>query len=104
VTPASESLPTDLTAAHAMILAERNARPVEEAEAASAHADLSSSATLIAHLKLEIEKLGRMLYGPRAERQKRLRPRTSLPPSSLPRRRRPCVPSSASGQCANLSR
>jgi hypothetical protein len=59
VTPASESLPTDLAAAHAMILAERTARIVAEAEAASAQADLSSSEALIVHLKLEIEKLRR---------------------------------------------
>ena len=70
--PASESLPSDLAAAHAMILAERNARIVAEAEAASAQADLSSSEALIAHLKLEIEKLRRTLYGPRAERTARL--------------------------------
>lgn len=72
VTPASESLPSDLAAAHAMILAERQARLAAEAEAASAQADLSSSEALIAHLKLEIEKLRRTLYGPRAERKARL--------------------------------
>src|SRR3546814_14143891 len=69
---ASESLPTDLAAAHAMILAERQARLAAEAEAANAQADLSSSAALIAHLKLEIEKLRRTLYGPGAERKARL--------------------------------
>ena len=72
MTPSSESLPADLAAAHAMILAERQARLAAEAEAASTQADLSSSAALIAHLKLEIEKLRRTLYGPRAERQTRL--------------------------------
>lgn len=71
VTAASESLPTDL-AAHAMILAERQARIAAEAEAASAQADLSSSAALIAHLKLEIEKLRRTLYGARSERTVRI--------------------------------
>jgi len=69
---ASESLPADLAAAHAMILAERQARLAAEAEAANAQADLSSSAALIAHLKLEIEKLRRTLYGPHAERKARL--------------------------------
>src|SRR3546814_18248844 len=69
---ASESLPTDLAAAHAMILAERQARLAAEAEAANAQADLSSSAALIAHLKLAIEKLRRTLYGPHAERKARL--------------------------------
>jgi transposase len=76
---AAESLPTDLAAAHAMILAERNARVMAEAkaavakaEAANAQADLSSSEALIAHLKLAIEKLRRELYGTRSERTARL--------------------------------
>src|SRR3981189_2212358 len=83
---AAESLPTDLVAAHAMILAERPARVTAEAnaaaaeanavvakaEAANAQADLSSSEALIAHLKLAIEKLRRELYGTRSERTARL--------------------------------
>jgi len=76
---ASESLPTDLAAAHALILAERAARLEAEtaaasakAEAASAQADLSSTEALISHLKLEIEKLRRTLYGTRSERKARL--------------------------------
>jgi transposase len=90
---AAESLPTDLAAAHAMILAERHARrtaeanaadaeanaavaaanaTVAKAEAANAEADLSSSEALIAHLKLAIEKLRRELYGTRSERTARL--------------------------------
>src|SRR5258707_9077048 len=62
-----------------MILAERNARVMAEAnaavvkaEAANAQADLSSSEALNAHLKLEIEKLRRSLYGTRSERKARL--------------------------------
>jgi transposase len=55
-----------------MILAERQARLAAEAEAASAQADLSSSEALIAHLKLEIEKLRRTLYGARSERTARI--------------------------------
>ncbi|QHO77814.1 IS66 family transposase [Bradyrhizobium sp. CCBAU 051011] len=77
--PASESLPSDLAAAHAMILAERAARVEAEAvaagakaEAATAQADLSSHEALIAHLKLQIEKLRRELYGIRSERTARL--------------------------------
>ena len=62
---ALESLPTDLAAAHAMILAERAAR-------LQAIADLSSTEALISHLKLEIEKLRRTLYGTRSERKARL--------------------------------
>jgi transposase len=79
VTSKFESLPSDLAAAHAMILAERNARVMAEAnaavakaEAANAQADLSSSEALIAHLKLEIEKLRREIYGTRSERKARL--------------------------------
>ena len=91
VTTSSESLPSDLAAAHAMILAERAARLEAEAvaarascsgsakraasakaEAANAQADLSSTEALIAHLKLEIEKLRRQLYGTRSERKARL--------------------------------
>jgi hypothetical protein len=70
---ARESLPTDLVAAHAMILAERAARVEAQAlaasaqpeatsakaEAADAQADLSSTEAFISHLKLEIEKLRR---------------------------------------------
>jgi len=81
-----ESLPCDLAAAHAMILAERAARLQAEAvaalaqgqaatakaEAANAQADLSNRGALIAHLKLEIEKLRRELYGSRSERKARL--------------------------------
>lgn len=69
-----------------MIMAERAARVEAEvfaasaqmeaaaakAEAANAQADLSSHEALIAHLKLEIEKLRRTIYGPHAERKARL--------------------------------
>jgi transposase len=68
----SESLPTDLAAAHAMILAERAARIEAEAIAARAQAMSSSTQALIAHLKLEIEKLRRALYGSGSERKARL--------------------------------
>jgi transposase len=79
VTAARESLPTDLASAHALILAERTARveaearlAVARAEAANAQADLSSTEAFISHLKLEIEKLRRQLYGTRSERKARL--------------------------------
>ena len=68
----TESLPSDLAAAHAMILAERAARVQAEAVAANAQAVLSSSEALIGHLRLEIEKLRRELYGNRSERKARL--------------------------------
>jgi len=76
---APESLPTDLAAAHAMILAERATRLQAEAlaasamaEAANAQADLSSTEALISRFKLEIEKLRRALYGTRSEHKARL--------------------------------
>ena len=93
MTSSSESLPSDIAAAHAMILAERAARLEAEtaaanaqaaaasaqamaasakAEAANAQADLSSTEALISHLKLEIEKLRRQLYGTRSEHKTRL--------------------------------
>src|SRR5215203_4384231 len=65
VTLTPESLPSDLAAAHAMILAERAAR-------LAAEADRSNGAALIAQLKLQIEKLRRELYGTRSERGARL--------------------------------
>jgi len=76
---APESLPADLAAAHALILAERAARLEAEAvaasaqaEAANAKADLSNTEALITYYKLEIEKLRRQLYGHRSERKTRL--------------------------------
>jgi transposase len=72
---APESLPTDLAAAHAMILAERAARLEAEAVAASAKAEAANAKAaeaLINYLKLEIEKLRRQIYGARSERKARL--------------------------------
>jgi transposase len=66
--PLSPTLPTDLAAAHAMILAERQARIEAQAEALAAKAAASSTEVTIAHLKLMIEKLKRELYGQRSER------------------------------------
>jgi len=75
----SLSLPTDLAAAHAMILAERKARVEAEAaasrlgaEALQLKATASSTEAMIAHLKLMIEKLRRALYGQHSERTARL--------------------------------
>jgi transposase len=79
-------LPTDLASAHALILAERAARLEAEARAADAQATATqaqataarvlaintSAEALIAHMKLEIEKLRRTLHGPRSERTARL--------------------------------
>ena len=79
MTEASDSLPSDLAAAHALILAERAARLQSEARAARVEADLThahattlSAEALIAHLRLEVERLRRTLYGVRSERKERL--------------------------------
>ncbi|MFC1458487.1 IS66 family transposase [Microvirga arabica] len=55
-----------------MIRAERAARLQAEAVAARAQAETSSTQALIAHLKLQIEKLRRELYGRSSERKARL--------------------------------
>jgi len=65
MTSGLDPLPSDLASAHAMILVERAARVKAEAVATSTNA-------LIAHLRLEIEKLRRALYGSRSERKRRL--------------------------------
>jgi len=75
MTSAFDPLPSDLAAAHAMILAERAARVEAEAVAACAQAVNVSTGALIAHLKLEIEiarallvsRPGRLLYQEKAE-------------------------------------
>src|ERR1700731_3140199 len=59
-----ESLPEDIEALKAALVAAR-------AEAA-ARAQQSDDQALIAHLKLQIEKLNRDRYGPRSERTARL--------------------------------
>ena len=68
-------LPQDLQQAHAMILAERAARTEVEvllAAQKNALAEASATQALVVHLKLEIEKLKRELYGTRSERKARL--------------------------------
>jgi transposase len=67
--PNTDDLPSDLAAAHAVILAERAARMEAEARA---RAVTSNADVLIARLKLEIEKLRREIYGSRSERKARL--------------------------------
>ncbi len=79
MTDASDLLPNDLAAAHAMILAERAARMASETRAALAEAErseakaaVSANEAFILHLKLEIEKLRRTIYGTCSERTARL--------------------------------
>src|SRR3978361_1559416 len=60
-----EKLPEDIKVLHATLLATR-------AELALVRAQHSDDQALIAHLKLQIEKLNRDRYGPRSERSARL--------------------------------
>jgi len=79
---AAESLPTDLAAAHTMILAERRARLAAEADAAVAEANAAiakADATVAkaegANAQADLsssEKLRREVYGTRLERTARL--------------------------------
>src|SRR6266700_4876263 len=60
-----EAVPDDIEALKAALI-------VARAEAAVARARQSDDQALIAHLKLQIEKLNRDRYGPRSERTARL--------------------------------
>ena len=62
---ADDSLPDDVEMLKRLVHA-------GAADLARARAEASSAAALIAHLKLQIEKLKRELYGPRSERTARL--------------------------------
>jgi hypothetical protein len=65
-------LPDDVEALRAALITERGRRLVAEADAAAAKAKASSDEALIAHLKLQIEKLRREHFGSRSERTARL--------------------------------
>lgn len=67
-----DSLPDDIEALKAALIAERAARIDAQAKAASAAANMSSAEALVAHLKLVIEKMRRELYGSRSERGRKL--------------------------------
>src|ERR1700709_2557627 len=66
------ALPDDVDALKAALLAARADVARVTAEAAAALAEQSSNLALIAHLKLQIEKLNRDRFGPRSERTARL--------------------------------
>ena len=68
----SDSLPNDIETLKAALLAERDRADAAQTEAAVARAEQSDAQVLIAHLKLQIEKLRRELYGARSERSARL--------------------------------
>src|SRR5215207_4487326 len=67
-----EDLPEDIDALRAALIAERARAARVEAELAVARAKASDDATVIAHQRLQIEKLTRQLCGPRSERTVRL--------------------------------
>ena len=66
------ALPDDVDALKAALLAARADVARVTADAAAALAEQSSNRALIAHLKLQIEKLNRDRFGPRSERTARL--------------------------------
>jgi transposase len=68
----AETLPSNLAAAHAMILAERTARLAAESERDASRSSASSVEAFVVYLKLEIEKLKRALFGVSSERKQRL--------------------------------
>ncbi|MCU4162279.1 IS66 family transposase [Acidiphilium sp. AL] len=66
------ALPDDIAALKAIIRVATARADAAEADAAAARAAQSDVEAYIAHLKLQIEKLKRALYGPKAERTARL--------------------------------
>src|SRR4051795_10246785 len=69
---AREDLPEEIDTLRAALLAECARAARVEAELAMARAKASDDEALIAHQRLQIEKLTRQLYGPRSERAVRL--------------------------------
>src|SRR5919112_2380858 len=69
---AHEDLPEEIDALRTALLAERARAAQVEAELAVARAKASDDAAVIAHQRLQIEKLRRQLYGSRSERTIRL--------------------------------
>jgi hypothetical protein len=67
-----EDVPDDIEALRAALLAERARAARVEAELAVAKAKASDDDALIAHQRLQIEKLTRQLYGQHSERMVRL--------------------------------
>jgi transposase len=66
------SVPDDIDALKAALIAARAEAAAVGAELARARAATANDHSLIAHLKVEIEKLRRAIYGPRSERTARL--------------------------------
>jgi transposase len=72
VTTTADDLPDDIAALQAALIAERARAARVEAELAVAQARASNDQALIAHQRLQIEKLTRQIYGQRSERTVRL--------------------------------
>ena len=68
----SLTLPDDIAALKEIVRRAMSRADAAEADSAAARAAQSDTAAYIEHLKLQIEKLKRALYGPRAERTARL--------------------------------
>ncbi len=68
----TQAMPEDVEALKAALIDARAEVASERALAAAARAGLSADRAMIASLQLQIEKLGREIYGPRAERSARL--------------------------------
>jgi transposase len=68
----NDSLPDDVETLRRLLQARDAELAQARAEAASARAEASSAEALITHLRLEIEKLKRDMFGPRNERKERL--------------------------------
>ena len=72
MTTTADDLPDDIAALQAALIAERARAARVEAELAVAKARASDDQALIAHQRLQIEKLTRQIYGQRSERTVRL--------------------------------
>jgi transposase len=72
VTTTADDLPDDIAALQAALIAERARAARVEAELAVAKARASDDQAVIAHQRLQIEKLTRQIYGQRSERTVRL--------------------------------
>src|SRR5690348_4231605 len=72
VTTTADDLPDDIAALQAALIAERARAARVEAELAVAKARASDDQALIAHQRLQIEKLTRQIYGQHSERTVRL--------------------------------
>jgi len=72
VTTTADDLPDDIAALQAALIAERERAARVEAELAVAKARASDDQAVIAHQRLQIEKLTRQIYGQRSERTVRL--------------------------------